>query len=228
MIKTLQWDSDFFNLKVGEIRYDDNYEEKDFSSYDLIYLISNEDMTLDLPGFENTFSETKVTFIKNIENITPSIEPIFRFDEVEINKEQLYLLAYESGKNSRFLLDTKFTEEHFKKLYQTWIDNSVNKKFADDVLVYFDENQLKGFVTYKVNNTTASVGLIAVDSQFQGKGIGAKLLIHLEDLLFKQEIKQLTIPTQLSNIQACNFYSKQGYIIKNKTAIKHYWKNDTI
>jgi len=228
MIRKLEWDSNFFNLKVGEIRYDANYEEKDFSSYDLIYLVSDEDVKLDLAGFENTFSETKVTFMKSVEYLTSSKDPIFRFDEVEINREQLYLLAYESGKNSRFLLDAKFADHHFKKLYQAWIDNSINKKFADGILIYFEENKPKGFVTYKINNTIASVGLIAVNSDFQGKGIGTKLLVHLENLLFKQDVKQLTIPTQLSNLQACNFYTKQGYSIKNKIAIKHYWKNDTI
>ena len=228
MITKLEWDSNFFNLKVGELKYDGNSNENDFQNFDLIYLISNEDVELDVPGFENTFSETKVTFIKSLENTSKSKQPIFTLDEIEVNKEQLYVLAYESGKNSRFLLDAKFTKQQFKKLYQTWVDNSINKKFADGILIFFEDNKLKGFATYKINSATAFVGLIAVGPDFQGKGIGAKLLVYLENLLFEQGLKQLTIPTQLSNIQACNFYIKLGYSIKNKIAIKHYWKNDTI
>lgn len=223
-IKKLDWDSDFFNIKVGEINYYKNLQEENSADYDLIYVLSNEDFQLKLDHFENSFSETKVNFVKTLEANTDTSKFIFEFDKVTIDKEQLYLLAYESGKNSRFLLDAKFGGNHFKKLYQTWIDNSINKKFADGVLVYFEENILKGFVTYKINNDTASVGLIAVDNNYQGKGIGAKLVQNLEHLLYQKKIKQLTIPTQLSNIQACSFYQKQGYSIKHKTFIKHYWK----
>lgn len=226
MVKVLQWDSDFFNLKVGEIWYDENYEEGDFSNYDLIYVLSDDDFQLKINDFANTFSETKVIFIKTLElegdNLSSDV--IFKFDELNIGKEELYLLAYESGKNSRFLLDNKFDENHFKNLYKAWIDNSINKKFADGILVYFEENELKGFVTYKTNEDNTSVGLIAVNPNQQAKGIGAKLLKHLENLAFNEEIKKITIPTQLSNIQACSFYQKQGYSMKNKTYIKHYWK----
>jgi dTDP-4-amino-4,6-dideoxy-D-galactose acyltransferase len=199
-------------------------EMEDISNYDLIYLFSDEEFDLKIPNFENSFSETKVVFIKNTETYQQTSKLILKVDEVSVTKEQLYLLAYESGKNSRFLLDNKFNENLFKNLYQTWIDNSINKKFADDILVYFEENKLKGFVSYKINNDNASVGLIAVNSDYQGKGIGAKLLNYLENLLFEKGVHQLTIPTQLDNIQACNFYQKQGYSIKNKTSIKHYWK----
>lgn len=223
-IKKLDWDSDFFNIKVGEIINPDTNSIVLKEDFDLIYVVSDEDFQLKIENFENTFSETKVVFCKTIEESNEKLESILKFDEVNIDKNQLYLLAYESGKNSRFLLDKKFDESHFKKLYQAWIDNSINKKFADDILVYHEENHAKGFVTYKIKNDTASVGLIAVNSASQGKGIGAKLLLYLENLVIEKEIKQIVIPTQLSNIQACNFYQKKGYSIKNKTYIKHYWK----
>jgi len=224
MIKRLDWDSNFFNLKIGEIIYDENYKEIDISDYDLIYGVSNEDFQLKLSGFENTFSETKIIFIKSPKADIPISESIFKLDEAIIDRKELYLLAYESGKNSRFFLDKKFDEKHFKKLYRAWIDNSISKKIADEVLVYFEENKLKGFVTYKTNNSTAFVGLIAVNPNNQGKGVGAKLLRFLENSAFEKEIKEIIIPTQLSNVQACSFYQKQGYSIKNKTYIKHYWK----
>lgn len=224
MVKKLQWDSEFFNLNIGEIQYNDNYDEKDSSNYDLIYIYSNEDVDLKIPNFEKTFSEIKVTFFKKIEVNNYVSENIFQLDEVDVNKEKLYSLAYESGKNSRFLLDKKFNEVFFKKLYKAWIDNSINKKFADDILVYFEENQLKGFVTYKINNNDASVGLIAVDTTYQAKGIGTKLLKYLENILVEKKVEIIMIPTQMSNIQACNFYHKQGYSIKSKKHIKHYWK----
>lgn len=224
MVKNLQWDSDFFNLKVGEIVYGKNYEKETVSDFDLIYVVSDQDFQLELDNFENSFAETKVIFSKTLKEENQNPERIFAFETQNIDVQELYLLAYESGKNSRFLLDTKFGESHFKRLYQAWIDNSINKKFADDILVFFEENQLKGFVTYKINDAIVSVGLIAVNLDHQGKGIGAKLLKHLENVTFRKGIKQIIIPTQLLNIQACNFYQKQGYSTKSKTYIKHYWK----
>lgn len=224
MIKELQWDSDFFDLKVGEIVYDENYKETVASDYDLVYVVSNRDFHLSLYNFENTFSETKVVFSKDIKGSCSANKSIFKIDDVSIDKEQLYLLAYESGKSSRFLLDKKFGQAQFQKLYRAWVDNSINKKFADDVLVYFEDHQLKGFVTYKSNNTTVSVGLIAVSPNHQGKGIGSKLLQYLENLAFEKGIEKITIPTQLSNIPACNFYYKQGYSISSQTYVKHYWR----
>lgn len=224
MIKKLEWDSDFFNLEVGEINGDEKYQGEDVSGYDLIYVISKEDIQLDIQHFENTFSEVKVIFAKTIENEKQLDAPIFDYEKLGIDKEELYFLAYESGKNSRFLLDGKLDQNHFRKLYKAWVDNSVNKKFADGVLVYFEQTQLKGFVTYKIKEEAASVGLIAVHPEYQGQGIGSKLLKYLENLSLEKGVTQITIPTQLSNIQACNFYEKQGYSIKSKTYIKHFWK----
>jgi len=228
MIRRLDWDSNFFNLNVGELIYDKDCEKDSFSVYDLIYVISHEDFQLELDDFENSFSEIKVVFTKKLDDENPIIAPVFKFNDIFCNKESLYLLAYESGKNSRFLLDHKFDKFFFKKLYETWIDNSINSVFADDVLVYLEEDRVKGFVTYKMKGEIASIGLIATDFAFQGNGIGTKLLKHVENTVFKKGAKQLIIPTQLSNIQACSFYKKQGYSVQETIHIKHYWKYDTI
>jgi dTDP-4-amino-4,6-dideoxy-D-galactose acyltransferase len=68
------------------------------------------------------------------------------------------------------------------------------------------------------------VGLIAVSSEYRGKGIGGIMLTHLETVLNTIGIHNLTIPTQGQNEQACYFYNKIGYSISEKTYIKHYWK----
>jgi ribosomal protein S18 acetylase RimI-like enzyme len=222
MIKKLQWDSDFFNIKIGQVDYKEFKE--DSLDYDVLYVNSSEDFELKIEYFENTFTETKVIFFKSVEEMQPISKSIFNWEEVTANKEELYLLAYESGKNSRFLLDKKFGEIKFKKLYQTWVDNSINKKFADGILVYFDEHILKGFVSYKTKEASLSVGLISVNPNFQGIGIGTKLLYYLENIALNNALKEVIIPTQLANIQACNFYKKQGYCIQKTTVIKHFWK----
>ena len=60
-------------------------------------------------------------------------------------------------------------------MYRLWVDNSLSKQFADDILVYKEGKTVSGMVTYKQNKDKASVGLIAVSPEAQGKGIGKKI-----------------------------------------------------
>lgn len=225
MVKKLQWDSEFFGLKVGEISLNEPMDVIEINdNFDLIYVQSKDDFSINISEYENTFSETKVFFVKEIDVYVDNTAPIFSFEQGKMAIEPLYELAYESGKKSRFLLDKKFELSNFKRLYKTWVDNSLNKIFADDVLVFFDEYQLKGFVSYKIKGKTITIGLIAVDFKHQNKGIGAQLLKKIEQIAFEKGTMQIKIPTQLSNTQACAFYKRQGYSIEEQTYIKHFWK----
>ena len=100
----------------------------------------------------------------------------------------------------------------------------MNKKFADNLYVYLEDNNTVGFVTYKINNDFATIGLIAVNPNYQGRGIGGKLLKFVENKLIENNIKILLIPTQFQNEEACFFYKKHGYQIHETTIINHYWK----
>ncbi len=224
MINRLDWDSKFFEIEIGELIYQKHFNYENVDIFDLLYIKSNNDFELEINNFKNAFSETKVVFSKNLNFFETSNRNIFSFDKINYNIEEIYELAFESGKFSRFFLDNNFKKEKFKELYKKWVDNSISKLFADDLFVYQNDNKTMGFVTYKINNNIAKIGLIAVSPNYQGKGIGGKLLNYLENLLFQNNIKTLYIPTQKNNLVACNFYKKQGYIVNEKTIIKHYWK----
>ena len=140
------------------------------------------------------------------------------------SKEQIYKLAFESGKFSRFKLDNNFQQNEFEALYKIWVDNSFSKEIADEILVYKEQSAILGFITYKIIENYAIIGLLGVCYEQQGKGIGRKLLEAVENVLSDKQIKELRIPTQLQNEQACGFYTKLGYNIIEETTIKHYWK----
>ena len=224
MIKTLEWDSDFFGIKVGELFLDSDLKIDQPLDYDLIYVKSNSEFNLSLDNYTNTFGETKILFAKELKALYSPNKDIKSISEIDYDINQIYELAYESGKHSRFKLDEKIRIENFQKLYKTWVDNSINYKFATDVLLYKIESIVAGFVTYKIESEIATIGLIAVSEIYQGQGIGKNLLQELENRLVQNKIKQLNIPTQLENIQACNFYKKNDYHIIESTNIKHYWK----
>ena len=225
MIQKLDWDSAFFNIKIGEIFYEEEIDIKETSNFDLLYIKSVNDFDLEVSDFENRFSEKKIIFSKDLsENENTSINQILVYDEFKHSLNEIYQLAYESGTYSRFNLDENIQKGIFQKMYDKWVDNSINKSFADELLVYEEESQVMGFITYKITQQNASIGLIAVNPTFQRKGIGKKLLNHVESKLFKRGVKKLQIPTQERNILGCSFYKKQGYKIEQITHIKHYWR----
>jgi dTDP-4-amino-4,6-dideoxy-D-galactose acyltransferase len=222
MIQELKWDSEFFNLKIGEWDID-NTPGAGQTDFTLVVAKSDNNGVPALAGYEKTFTETRIVFAKKPEVQEVSGDTI-REATNDDSLEGLYELAYESGKYSRFRLDKRIGETAFKKLYRAWIDNSLNRRFADGILVYEGEAVIRGLVTYKIHKGYATIGLIAVSPLWQGHGIGKKLLRHVEQLLANKDIDELRIPTQMENKEACSFYMKQGYAVADTKYIIHYWK----
>lgn len=226
IIKYLDWDSSFFNKKIGLLDLSNDCKFSEIQNdYDLIYVASKEEIAVVIPNYKQTFVETKVIFSKCIsKSEKPPNEFVLSAFDTNISMEQIYELAFESGQFSRFKLDPNFRRAEFEKLYKKWVDNSYTKEFADDVLVYKDQNRILGFVTYKVWDGYATIGLIAVCPKHQGKGIGRKLIQSVENKLANNGVVELRIPTQLQNEMACLFYAKMGYEIIEGKILKHFWK----
>ncbi len=224
MIKRLDWDSNFFEFEVGELLLNDFQNSDACNNYNLLYVISKNDFDLQIDNFKKCFEEEKTIFIKDLKFLETDNQSIQSIDQAAFNKNELYELAFESGKKSRFKLDSNFESEKFEQFYKLWIDNSISKTIADDVFLCKFENKTIAFVTFKVVNNIATIGLIAVDANFQGQGIGKDLLTFVENKLFLEGVHQLIIPTQQANVGACKFYSKMNYKIHDTLFLKHYWK----
>lgn len=226
MIKKLDWDSDFFELQIGEVNVEDTRFPLEDASYDLLYVRSNSDVAPYIEGYKNTFSERILIYTREIKSdvIDTLNEYILPFNEDDFSLSELYELAYIGGRYSRFHLDEEFDNQKFRNLYRKWIDNSLNKSNGDELLVYQENGQLMGFVVYSVNHDYATYRLLAVSPNFQGKGIAKKLLEFVAGKLSLVSINKLVIPTQKSNEVACGLYEKLGYKISEEKYIKHYWK----
>ena len=225
MIRKLDWDSSFFKIDVGECVYDSELQTQQNDDFDLLYIKSDHDFDLVLSGYTNSFSETKLVYGKKITDNQLTNNKIISANVFKYNLNDIYNLAYESGKHSRFLADKCFESGKFEELYHKWVDNSLDHTFADDVFLYVENDHVLGFVTFKTHHKNATIGLLAVDTTHQGKGIGCALLQYVELVLYSKNILTLQIPTQEANKQACEFYKKQGYSIHQTTFIKHFWKN---
>lgn len=229
-ISCLQWDSNFFGLRIGKAEIysvDDieslqNMELELRNQYDLIYIFNCINKKVDFA----TLVDVKVDYAKTVE----AKEYNTHVHSYENNSctEQLYRLSLISGQHSRYNIDKKFPEGSYEALYRRWIEQSVCKNLADDVLVYIDNSIEYGMVTYRINkeDNTARIGLVAVDDMIQGKGIGSSLVSSLENLLNKQGIDKLYVSTQEDNNKACMWYEKNGFSVDSKVEIYHWWINE--
>ena len=95
---------------------------------------------------------------------------------------------------------------------------------ADVVFVHRIDNQINGMITLKIEDNIAHIGLVAVDENAQGMGIGSMLIQAVEAYLQNNTtVRYLNVATQLVNKPACRLYEKNGFVVEQKTNIYHWW-----
>lgn len=229
-IRKLEWDSLFFGFFIGDVFIENNHPSNSvvFNSefYTFIQVRSKSNFNIFSDTHSVSYSEIKIVFSKKIDQVSEIEDDVKDFDDFPIEEKTLYELAYESGKYSRYKQDENISDFKFKEFYRLWISNSINKSFADKIFYISENENILGFVTLKIKDGEGFIGLIAVSSNFQGKGLGKKLLLKAENYCFLNNVNTLHIPTQFENIPACNFYRKLGYEISEKINVKHFWINN--
>lgn len=143
---------------------------------------------------------------------------------------QLYKLSLLSGHYSRFKTDNRFNQNEHKKLFNIWIEKSVTGKIADVSLIAEKHDQSDslnrfelGLLTLSNHKTHAEIGLVAIDEQVQGQGIGSNLLDKAKHLSQIWRLSEMRVITQKRNESACQFYQKNGFSIQNIRYVYHLW-----
>lgn len=230
MVDRLQWDSNFFGLRIG--RTDVAASEKwnmlhqEAGSlridYDLIYIFSEQELPVDSSN-SMRLVDIKTIYAKAIDTSAIMPSTIKRYQETVPNAD-LYRLALVSGVYSRFRLDDYFPAESYERMYRCWIERSVDGSMADVVLVHRTDNLIDGMITLKIDIDVAHIGLVAVEESAQGKGIGTMLIKAVEAYLNTNTVVQhLKVATQWINKPACCLYEKNGFVVEEKTNIYHWW-----
>ncbi len=104
-----------------------------------------------------------------------------------------------------------FATQDRDRFYKEWLTKAVYGTFDDCCLMIAEEDKICGFVTLKEFSDYAQIGLIGVGSEYQGKGIGKKLLSVAEQYLKQRNCTTLNVATQTSNIHALNLYTRFGF-----------------
>ena len=236
MIDKLVWDTNFFNLQIGKLNaYDQNftavaveeaitYSQKNF---DLSYLIINPEnheaiAHLKLLGYP--IVDEKVTFVKSLDQAE---HPFNKWVETNNSKHiqaPLLSLALQSGEFSRYKTDHNFPINSYEKLYTKWIEDSVNGRLADYVLVRKKDTGLVGFITLSIRSTFSEIGLLAVDKNNRGEGISKQLIEQAFHYSSIHKMQIIRVVTQLNNKIACRLYEQKGFRIEKIEYIYHIWK----
>jgi dTDP-4-amino-4,6-dideoxy-D-galactose acyltransferase len=232
--KKLDWDSSFFGILTGMITCNDRQEEvlaetlhsMKEQGFRLVYFpaafrIENERI---LDQYNGILADEKVTFVKVFgENVLPEPDShIISYEGPEVSID-LLTLAWESGIYSRFKVDPHFKNDEYKHLYKKWIERSVSREIAKDVLVYMDGSVIGGMITLGEKNNRGDIGLVAVAESSRGKGIGKKLMAGAENVFKKMGYTQVQVVTQGINTPAMKLYENSGYTIDERLFYYHFW-----
>ena len=216
-IQRLDWDSNSFGYEVGRIEIDnpENFHYDNFfnisKKFKLVYIYTFhkiENVQLKLVDEKAIFCQTIENAKAPVRQQLPEIISSFNFEKNSI--EELRELALLSGIYSRFNTDNNFKNNEYQNLYQQWINNSVNGKLAIDVIVSLIKNKIIGLLTLnKKNESTADIGLLAVNDNYRGYGIGTDLINEAIERAKNIQFKEIQVVTQLANTPAVKFTKRQ-------------------
>jgi len=226
------WDSAFFGFPVGSLLVDDKIKTaklnelliKAKEQFKLLYLVTSEREQVKLTGFTKytSYIDERFIFEKEVDCELKKLDN----SVIEITKEEeptsLYKLAFESGTYSRFKMDGRFTKDQFEKLYRKMVENTIQKDYEDKIFVKKDK-KIEGFVTVKKVKNQLHIGLIGVDPEFQGTGVGSMLMSRVEIYAAEIEAKRISVLTQKLNENAIRFYKKYGFQVARHECIFHLW-----
>lgn len=110
------------------------------------------------------------------------------------------------------------------------ISNNTKRSYCNDLFENYNNNaqlygfqvlhendKFAGFVSYEMDHQKkeGSIEILAVDSDFRGKGYGKNLLVHSLEELGNKNINSIDICVLKDNIPALTLYKKTGF---NKTS----------
>lgn len=229
-ISHLDWDSDFFNMKICRIdgmRFDvipeETFRRLKAEGYKLAYVMIPYTNTVSLSdGVSTKPVDIKIVYSK----LLTDRDKMADMPEIALctkASDRLYDLAYQAGHMSRFRMDPNFEDTAFKRMYRAWIDNSVAGIIADYVFGYYEGQMPIGLLTLRIKDGVAEIGLIAVDEAARGKGLGRSLLQKACAMSYEKGATRITVATQKINKGACAFYESNGFSLDSSTAIYHEW-----
>ncbi len=233
----LKWDSDFFGCRIARLlpgRLDRLIIERvnawcNANAIDCLYFLSNsdDDVTRQL-AVSNGFRlvDVKVTLelrIRNKYHFDQNREDIVFRASLSEDIPFLKAIARVGHHYTRFYFDKHFPAAACDALYETWIEKSCNG-YADIVFVAEHSGLPVGYASCHLSpDGIGKIGLIAVASDFQKRGIGRLLVERALDWFCSKGSRKIVVVTQERNIGAQRLYEKCKFVPVNTEIWYHKW-----
>lgn len=97
----------------------------------------------------------------------------------------------------------------------SWSEKAIKETFDQQqtlLLVAYEDKQLIGYVILYFVLEEGEIARIAVIPDHRRKGVGARLLLELEDLCEDNGITKLLLDVRESNETAISFYTSYGFV----------------
>jgi dTDP-4-amino-4,6-dideoxy-D-galactose acyltransferase len=221
------WDSATFGYPVGVLTIPSGVSNLQVAQllrhqqqFTVVYVFSDRPMTID--GLD--LFDTRKTFAMAITD-APKHSPIAAMPFGRTVTAPIRQLAHLSGHHSRFRMDPQFRNGEFELLYNLWIEGSVSRVKAEEVLVTGTVEQPTGMITLeRADDNTMRIGLISVSAEHWGKGIGKALIRAAINYAVVQKCQQLTVASQSANIRAIALYLSCGFHLVERRFTYHWWR----
>jgi GNAT superfamily N-acetyltransferase len=149
------------------------------------------------------------------------------------DSDELIAMASGSFRHSRFYFDRGFRRSACDAMYRKWIERSLTGEMADRVIVARDTaGSPSGFVTLCMDSDcgdhldSGRIGLLAVDSESRGKGLGRALAMRGIEWLAEKGCGAVRVATQARNVAAMRAYTGMGFAVDSVRVWYHKWFED--
>lgn len=237
LCKVLEWDSQFFAKRIARVavnlldhdRLDSILRWCVSNQIDCLYFLADASDGTTIQAVEDQGFRLVDVRVTSERPLTSPPVPEDRDVNLRIRPSReedipvLRSIARISFRTTRFYYDTNFPRPLCDALYETWIENSC-RGFDDTVLVAEIHGVVSGFVTSKlIDSKIGEIGLVGVDPNWQGKGLGYDLVNAALQWFFEREVQSAWVVTQGRNSQAQRLYQRCGFLTYLVQLWYHKW-----
>lgn len=139
-------------------------------------------------------------------------------------KEDVLDIAGSCFQYSRFHVDPGVGRTPADRVKREWIRSYVERRRGDSLFVACDDGKPVGFAAMLLNDRgprpAASIDLIGVHRDAQGRGIGRRL-IHAAAAAYAPTCATLEVGTQACNIPSIRLYERLGFRVADSAFMLH-------
>jgi ribosomal protein S18 acetylase RimI-like enzyme len=233
----LDWDSTHFGFVVARVTNEvlDPAEAGEIDAWAhahqvrCLYFLCRADQIESIRTAEQTgyrLVDIRMTYEQSLQKALPppavytaDIRPS-RADEVSALEDITRTCQFET----RFSVDPGFPPERSRELYVIWVRKSC-EGYAQQVLVAHLNGQPAGYISCHLEDDErrGSIGLVAVASQVQGRGIGKQLVMSALRWFREQNAETVSVVTQGRNLASQRLYQACGFLTRAVHLWYHKW-----